>query len=200
MTDDSMTREEAQSIKATEAMNDAERLLRHRRHGVLCTSSKRADGWPFASVVPYAIDDAGRPVILIATIAEHTRNIDADPRVSLLVQSDPPDGDVQADARLCVMGRATVIPDDELDAARARYLERLPEAEGYFATHDFSFRRISVERLRYIGGFGKIFWLDVEAYRARSEHDPLAASRDAIVDHVNADQVMVELARRVGAV
>lgn len=170
MNEDAMTREDAQSISSARALDDAEQLLFSRGDGVLCTSSKRADGWPFGSVVPYALDVAGRPIILVASIAEHTRNIGADPRVSLLVQADVTQGDVQAHGRLCVMGRAVAIPEADLDDARERYLARLPEAEGYFATHNFSFLRIEVERLRYIGGFGKIFWLDVDRYRARQGH------------------------------
>lgn len=157
-----------QRIPTAAAIEAAVLLLRYRKHGTLCTSSSRADGWPFGSVVPFALDDRGRPIILVANIAEHTRNIQRDERVSLLVQEEESGDDVQARARLCVMGRARRIPPEDLDDARQRYLRRLPEASDYFATHDFAFYRLDIERLRYIGGFGKIFWLDPEAYGARA--------------------------------
>ena len=96
------------------------------------------------------------------------RNVQADDRVSLLVQEAFDRDDVQSRGRLTVMGRAELIPEPDVGDARARYLERLPSAQGYFATHDFSFYRINVERLRYIGGFGKIFWLDRDAYAKRA--------------------------------
>src|SRR3989441_224329 len=55
------------------------------RTGTLATLSRRHPGHPFASVMPYALDDAGRPVVLISSMAMHTQNLQADPRASLLV-------------------------------------------------------------------------------------------------------------------
>jgi hypothetical protein len=180
-------REEAQAISASQALEDAEALLRRRDRGVLCTLSARMQGWPFGSVVPYAVDRSGRSIILIAHIAEHTRNVKADARVSLLVQEAFDHDDVQARGRLTVMGRAELIPEPEVGDARARYLGRLPSASSYFETHDFSFYRIGVERLRYIGGFGKIFWIDKEEYCARVERDPILREGKRAIDHMNED-------------
>jgi putative heme iron utilization protein len=171
----------------TTALVDAETLLRVRGRGMLATISKRVEGWPFGSVVPYALDREGRPIILIASIAEHTKNIEADDRVSLLVQEAEDGEDVQAKGRITVMGRAELIRDGELADARARYLAKLPSAEEYFETHDFSFYRIGVEHLRWIGGFGKIHWLDTAAYRARIEEDPIVRGAKPIIDHMNED-------------
>lgn len=154
---------------------------------MLATISKRVAGWPFGSIVPYAIDREGSPIILIATIAEHTHNLLADDRVSLLVQEAEGEGDVQAKGRLTFMGRAAPIPEAELEDAQARYLARLPSAEEYYESHDFSFYRIGCEHLRYIGGFGKIHWLDVAAYRARVAEDPIVRGRAPIIEHMNQD-------------
>lgn len=180
-------REEAQEISADTALEDAEALLRTRPHGVLCTLSKRADGAPFGSVAPYAVDRQGRPILLIATIAEHTRNVKADPRVSLLIHGREDGNDIQTKARLNVMGRAERVPEADVADSRARYLARLPEAVDYFRTHDFVFYRVSVGRLRYIGGFGRIFWLKPARYQARIEGDPVAAAAESILDHMNED-------------
>lgn len=180
-------REDAQEISAEVALEDADALLRTRPHGVLSTLSKRASGWPFGSVAPYAVDRQGRPILLVATIAEHTRNLAADSRVSLLIHDREDDADIQTKARLTVMGRAEGIPDSELVDSRARYLARLPEAADYFRTHDFRFYRVQVERLRYIGGFGRIFWLRVERYQDRIDADPVAKGAGPILEHMNQD-------------
>ena len=76
---------------------DARRLLRRQQHGVLSTLSKKLDGYPFGSVTPFVLDHQARPVILISTLAEHTKNIAADPRVSLLAHDTSTD--IQANAR-----------------------------------------------------------------------------------------------------
>src|SRR5688572_9544560 len=94
-------------------LEDADFLLRTRGKGMLATISKRIEGWPFGSIVPYAIDRRGRPIILIAGIAEHTKNIEHDDRVSLLLQEPEGEGDIQAKGRLTFLGRAEMIPDDD---------------------------------------------------------------------------------------
>ncbi len=161
---------------------EARQFVRAHRNGVLSTLSKRLDGFPFGSVSPYVLDHSGNPVILISTLAEHTKNIDADPRVSLIVH--PCAEDMQAAGRVTLVGRAERLPDKT--AFGARYLRYLPQAEGYFAMHDFHFYRIVVEDVRYIGGFGKIHWIRPERY-APPPAPALAAAEDDILAHMNAD-------------
>jgi hypothetical protein len=161
--------------------NEARRFTRSQHNGVLSTISKRLEGFPFGSVAPFILDHAGRPVILISDIAEHTKNIVADPRVSLIVQPYSPD--MQVNGRVTVIGRAERVP--EKDALGPRYLRFHPQAEAYFAMHDFQFYRIKPVRVRYIGGFGKIFW--VEPNRYLQAELPLAEQESDIVAHMNAD-------------
>src|SRR5215216_2986135 len=97
-------------------------LIRSERNAVLCTLSKRNAGWPFGSIAPYAITSAGEPIILISEIAEHTRNIRADARVSLLIQDSAAMADPQAGARATLMGYAMPVPRIYLEDARSRYL------------------------------------------------------------------------------
>src|SRR5207244_460588 len=97
------------------------------------------------------------------------------------------DGDVQANARLTIMGRAQPVSDEELPDARARYLARLPSAESYSSTHDFSFYAISLVHVRFIGGFGSIHWLPAEKLTLAPTEDPLHADAPGIVEHMNAD-------------
>ena len=180
-------REEAQLVPKEEATREAAALLQRAKSGVLCTLSRRIEGWPFGSVAPYALNRFGEPLILIASIAEHTRNIAADSRVSLLVHDDARGSDVQSVGRLTVMGRAAPVEEREMDDAAARYLERVPTATSYFETHDFRLYRITLEHLRFIGGFGKIFWLDPDGLRLDPARDPLAAGAPAVVAHMNED-------------
>jgi putative heme iron utilization protein len=161
--------------------DDARRFVRAQHSGVLSTLSRRVEGFPFGSVAPFVTDHAGRPVILISTLAEHTRNLDADPRCSLIVQPYSPD--MQVAGRVTIIGKATRLADK--DALGPRYLRYHPQAQAYFAMHDFSFYRIEPVRVRWIGGFGKIHW--VEAADFLLEDGPLAVQESDILAHMNAD-------------
>ncbi|MBI4815283.1 MAG: pyridoxamine 5'-phosphate oxidase family protein [Deltaproteobacteria bacterium] len=171
----------------SKAVAEADELLHRARFGTLCTASLREEGWPFGSIVPYTVDSSGRPLVLLAGIAEHTRNLLAEPRVSLLVHERADDGDVQSRGRLTIMARAARLDESQTTEARARYLARVPQAVTYFETHDFEFYALEPHRLRYIGGFGKIHWLPVDRYRDRYQMDLLAASAPPILSHMNQD-------------
>lgn len=165
----------------SEQGDEARRFTRGQTSGVLSTISKRLNGFPFGSVSPFILDHAGRPVILISEIAEHTKNIDADPRVSIIVQ--PYSQDMQTTGRVTVIGRAERLA--EKDSLGPRYLRYFPQAEGYFAMHDFNFYRVEPVKVRWIGGFGRIFWVDPEAYMSAS--GTLAEAEAGILEHMNAD-------------
>lgn len=160
---------------------EARRLLRQQQHGVLSTLSKKLDGYPFGSVTPFVLDHQARPVILISTLAEHTKNIEADPRVSLLAHD--PSTDIQANARVTVVGNCARMEDQT--ALRARYLRYFPGAADYFATHDFFFYRIEPAHIRFIGGFGAIHWVEVSHFV--TPDNQLASQEDAIIAHMNTD-------------
>jgi heme oxygenase (biliverdin-IX-beta and delta-forming) len=160
----------------------ARAYLRRHHAGVLSTVSKKFPGYPFGSVVPFVLDHEACPVILISRLAEHTRNIDADPRVSLLVQ-DRGD-DVQAGGRLTLMGDAGRA-DDRLETLRARYLAYFPGAEKLFALGDFAFYRIRPHQLRWIAGFGDIRWVAAESWQPPA--GLLAEQEQSILAHMNAD-------------
>jgi len=162
-------------------LTQARALLRARHAGALATLSRRLGGYPFGSVVDYILDDALRPIILISTLAQHTQNIDADPRVSLLVHEAS--DDLQASARLTVVGDATRIGRDEI--LQARYLRYFPNAEQYFAIHDFFFYRIEPTQWRYIGGFGDIYWIEPDA--VRPQENGVTAIEDEVLAHMNQD-------------
>lgn len=159
----------------------ARQLLRAHRYGALCTLSKKFDGYPFGSITPYLVDHDGSLLILISTLAEHTKNIRNDPRVSLIThnQEDP---HIQTQGRITVVGTASLVTERE--QAGRRYLRYFPEAQTYFAMHDFSFYRIVPLALRYIGGFGDIHWIKAEKYQ--TPPGTLAAKEEELLHKVNA--------------
>jgi heme iron utilization protein len=160
---------------------EARRLLRSKSYGMLATLSKRFSGHPFGSVTPFVLDHEAYPLILISTLAEHTRNLDHDHRLSLLVHETGEN--VQAEARVTLIGHAERMADQE--APKARYVRYFPDATVYFDTHDFFFYRITPTRLRYIGGFGEIHWIASEGYFPPD--NALAQHEEGILRHMNED-------------
>jgi putative heme iron utilization protein len=161
---------------------EARRYLRGRRYGALATNSKKLSGYPFGSLVPFVLDHAAQPVIFISRLAEHTRNIDADPHVSLLVHDAATD--VQAAARLTLAGDAVRV-NDGLESLRQRYLNYFPNAEQLFALGDFSFYRVAPVMLRFIGGFGAIHWISAESYAPPVNR--FDVDEQAIIAYMNTD-------------
>ncbi|HEY6002361.1 MAG TPA: pyridoxamine 5'-phosphate oxidase family protein [Anaeromyxobacter sp.] len=171
MADDERARAEREARAEMEARGGAARareLLRRRRVAVLATASARHGGAPFTSLAPFALSAAGEPVLLLSALAQHTRNLEADPRASLFVH-DPAaeEEDPRTAERLSIVGRvARVSAADEPDA-RSRYLARHPEARGLFAL-DFSLYVLAMEEAQLVGGFGSAGWLTGEALRGPS--------------------------------
>lgn len=157
-------------------------MLRAHRYGVLSTLSKKFDGYPFGSITPYLVDHDGSVLILISTLAEHTKNILCDPRVSLITH-DQNDNHIQAQGRVTMVGKAEQEPGRE--QAGSRYLRYFPEAQSYFAMHDFSFYRVRPMAIRYIGGFGRIYWLDTKGYTVQP--CPLIEQENDVITHMNSD-------------
>jgi putative heme iron utilization protein len=163
------------------------RTLVHRgRVGALATLSRRVPGHPFASVMPYAVDDEGRPVLLISSMAVHTQNLQADDRASLLVAEPDWAGDPLAAGRVTLMGPARPVPSDARDSARRSYLARHPHASVWVDFEDFAFHRLEVAELYFVGGFAAMDWIDAAAYRA-ARPDPLADAATGILEHMNRD-------------
>lgn len=162
---------------------EARGFLRATRSGVLSTHSARFAGYPFGSIAPFVLDHAARPLILISTIAEHTKNIRQDPHVSLIA-FDPAASDMQAGARLTLLGEAQ-LADKQEGTLRDRYLRYFPQAAQYFDMHDFQFYRVAITQARYIGGFGNIHWIDGAALA--SPPNALEEAETGILSHMNAD-------------
>ncbi|WP_233827883.1 HugZ family pyridoxamine 5'-phosphate oxidase [Paraburkholderia sp. ZP32-5] len=160
-------------------------LLHTAAVGTLATHARQPEGFPYPSMLPFAPDARHRPTILISRLAEHTHNLHADPRAGFLAV-DAPDGDVLGGQRVTLLG--TFEPIDSSPEVVRRYLRYHPDAERYLVLGDFSFWTMKLERLRYIGGFGAMGWLN------GNELDPLAP-----LHAIEENELMDEFGARLAA-
>jgi len=159
------------------------------RTGALATLSRRHPGHPFGSVMPYALDESGRPLLLISAMAMHTQNLQADPRTSLLITQANPAGesaDPLAASRLTLMGEGRRLDGQDVAPARQAYLARHARAAYWVDFDDFSFWRIDVTDIYFVGGFAAMDWVTFDAYAA-ARPDPLADAATGIIEHMNRD-------------
>src|SRR5271169_4943249 len=168
------------------------------RLGSLSTLSRKQEGFPFGSVMPYGLDNRGRPLFLISTMAMHTQNLRADSRASLLVTQNGAEagGDPLGASRVTLIGTVRPIPEPEVGEARKLYLASYPNSRHWVDFEDFSFYRLDVVDVYYVGGFGVMGWVSASEYD-QSQPDPLADSTTGIIQHMNADHkdALVSLAR-----
>lgn len=168
---------ERRSFSAEEARN----LLRRSRTGTLATINAD-DGTPYASLANLATDVRGCPVILVSTLAWHTRNLMADPRGSVMVAELPPQGDALTGARVTVMGRFSRVDPGQ---AGRRYLARHPAAELYAGFGDFAYWRLEPERAHAVAGFGRIETIPADEMFPSA--DEMIALEEGAVQHMNDD-------------
>jgi putative heme iron utilization protein len=156
------------------------------RIGSLSTLSRKQQGFPFGSVMPYGLDENGRPTFLISTMAMHTQNLQADPRSSLLVTQLDASGDPLGASRVTLVGSILPIPDQEVAEARKLYLARYANSKNWVDFEDFSFYRMDVLDVYYVGGFGVMGWVTASEY-SHGQPDPLADTAADIIQHMNTD-------------
>ena len=164
----------------------AKSLLRRRRQGALATLMVTS-GDPYCSLVNVASDSSGAPILLISRLALHTRNILADPRVSLMLDERAA-GDPLEGARIMLAGRAEEGEADQLEGLRRRYLNAHPSAEDFADFKDFSFFRIRPSAAHLVAGFGRIVDLRPEQFLTDiSDAGALLEAERGAIEHMNAD-------------
>jgi len=164
----------------------ARTLMHLGRIGSLSTLSRKQPGFPFGSVMPYGLDDTGRPNFLISTMAMHTQNLQADPHASLLVIQPDSSGDPLGASRVTLVGSVLPIPKKDVAEARELYLAHYPNSKHWVDFEDFSLYRMDVVDVYYVGGFGVMGWVSASDYE-RAKPDPLADGAAGIIQHMNAD-------------
>ncbi len=163
----------------------ARTLVSQARSGSLATVSRKHPGHPFASLMPYALDAGGHPLLLISSMAVHTQNLQADPRASLLVTQPDVSGEPLAGGRVTLMGEAARVGEGE-GTAREIYLARHPTARYWADFGDFGLWRLEVRDIYFVAGFGAMGWVDAGEYR-QARPDPLADAAAGIIEHMNRD-------------
>jgi heme oxygenase (biliverdin-IX-beta and delta-forming) len=156
------------------------------RTGSLSTMSRKQLGFPFGSVMPYSVDEQGRPIFLISTMAMHTQNLKAEPRASLLITQANAELDPLGASRMTLLGTVLPVTAPELAHARELYLRRYENSKYWVDYEDFGFYRMEVIDVYYVGGFGVMGWIAASEYGA-AQPDPLADAMAGIIEHMNAD-------------
>ncbi len=159
----------------------ARRLMRSRDHVALGTSLA---GHPYVSLVASACEADARPLLLLSDIAQHTKNLLADPRVSLLFEDTVGHPDPLAGPRLTLLGRAERCEDPR---STARFAARHPASARYAGFADFHLYRVAIERGHLVAGFGRIAWIEAEQLGFQGDASALAEAEAEIIAHMNAD-------------
>ncbi|MBN9089787.1 MAG: DUF2470 domain-containing protein [Reyranella sp.] len=166
---------------------DVRDLIRRCDRAALATALPAAAGaaaWPYASLVLVAVDHDLSPILLLSDLAEHTKALAADPRVSLLFDGTGGLAQPLTGPRVTLLGHAAKTDDERL---KRRFLRHHPDAEMYAGFRDFNFYKVSLERTHLVGGFGKIRWIEPGELLAVPPLPDLAASEEGIVIHMNDD-------------
>ncbi|OBK76720.1 HugZ family protein [Mycobacterium sp. 1274761.0] len=166
--------------------------------GTLATLT--ATGEPWASFVTYGLL-GGEPVLCVSSLAEHGRNLVADPRASISIVVASAISDPQAWARVTLAGMAERPAGDALAAAREAHLHAVPGAAEYIDFADFTLWVLRVRRVRWYGGYGRMDVATGEAYAA-ARPDPVALHAARAIAHLNGDHAesLYVMARTLGGV
>ena len=161
----------------------AVKLYRSTNMAVLSTISKRYDGYPFGSFITFISGCNRDAYIYISNLAQHTKNIENNPKACITIISNDDEDDKQNTSRLSMMGNMSKVTDDK--ECGHRFQSFLPESSTYKFAHDFNFYKFNISNIRWIGGFGDIAWLDESHWQT---NDPeWKRNEDGIINHMNED-------------
>lgn len=185
----------------TQAVHDARNKLLSSFQGKLATimrSDHELFGYPLASVVPYVLDAAGHPIVLISWLADHTKNLAEDGRATLLLHDSEVTHEVQSTWRIALVGDITPVPDEQVASIAERYYAHFPSTQDYHRVMDFTFQRLMIRKAHVVMGFGQISWVPGEDLCEPSPFDP--ATAEGIITHMNADHqsAMQRYVRQLG--
>jgi putative heme iron utilization protein len=141
------------------------------------------EGMPYASLVLAATAPDGAPLLLLSRLAQHTQNLDREPRASLLFDGTFGLDEPLTGPRVTVIGEARRIDDAAL---KARFVRRHPSAALYASFADFGLFRLEPQRGHLVAGFGKIQWVERDGL-ITAPAPALEAAEEEIVAHINED-------------
>lgn len=179
-------------------------LLRQSDIGVLSTHSKASEGYPFGSVSTFMSTPEGDVVFYISDLAQHTKNINNNPKMCFTVMAA--DGDTEQDpnagARLSLLGEAAKLDQQQSEEIAERFFTLYPDSRKYQNTHDFAFYKLTTERARFIGGFGDIHWVSKNDWHVATpewlddEHNMIKHMNE---DHADAMQLICQHCASISA-
>jgi putative heme iron utilization protein len=178
------------------AAEEARTIAAAANTGTLATVTTGGDPW--ASFVTYGLLE-GAPVLCVSRLAEHGRNIEHDPRASLAIAAGSTDPDPLASGRITLAGAVERPAGDERTAAREAHLAAVHAAKYYIAYSDFSLWILRVQRVRWVGGYGRMDSATGYDYAAAAP-DPIQPRAAAAIEHLNADHAdaLSAMARALG--
>jgi len=160
----------------------AARLLMRTCDRVSLGTSAPSDGRAYVSLAAVAADIDGTPLLLLSALSDHTRNLAVDARASLLFDGTAGFANPQEGPRATAMGRVERVTGPELDRIRRRYLARHPGAALYAGFADFAFFRVPIERVHWVGGFGRAAWIERPVVLAPALAAAFAAAEPALLE------------------
>jgi heme iron utilization protein len=158
------------------------RLMRNSDRASLATIAP--EGSPYASLVLLALDLDASPLMLLSDLAEHSRNIARDSRVSLLIDGTAGLEDPLTGSRASLTGTVASIEDERL---MARFANRHPSSAIYSGFGDFRLYRMDLARAHLVAGFGRIRWIEASEILLMGDSRPLAKAEESIIAHMNSD-------------
>lgn len=169
-----------------QAIQEAKQLVHSADFSVISTLSHNLRGYPFGSVSPFISDYEGNIYVYISDIAQHAKNLSHDSRVSFTLFNTSTEGDHNTQGRVTIVGDGEKLDAQSQATWLAKYFKLFPDAVKYQQTHDFHLWKISPVRIRFIGGFGKIFWIEKEEWLTRSP-DWSLQDEQGMIEHMNDD-------------
>jgi putative heme iron utilization protein len=174
---------EARRTPMSESPGDACRRLTRATDRAVLSTILAETGEPYASLVLLACTQAAEPLLLLSDLADHTKNLKAEPRASILLDGTGGLENPLTGARASLQGPITKIHDPE---ALARFVRRHPSAGLYASFGDFNLYRMAPERAHLVAGFGRIHWT-TEDLVVDTDGEALGAQEDGVVAHMNED-------------
>ena len=164
---------------------DAVHLYRTTNAAILSTMSNKYEGYPFGSFITYVSDRNRTLFMYTSDIAQHTKNLKSNPKACVTLFKLDTDYDKQNSSRLTLMGDLKTVSNEELDDCQNRFVKFLPESKKYSSMHDFKFYKLVISRVRWIGGFGDIAWLNPKNWN--DEKPKWSKNETMMIDHMNED-------------
>ena len=168
---------------------EAVNLYRSTNAAILSTMSKKYEGYPFGSFITYVSDKNRTLLMYTSDIAQHTKNLKTNSKACVTLFKLDTEYDKQNSSRLTLMGDLKDVPVDDLEECQERFIKFLPESKKYSSMHDFKFYKLEISRIRWIGGFGDIAWLNPKNWQ--NDLPKWAKNEKMMIDHMNDDHANV---------